>query len=169
MGNILEDSANVTQILTGLGVFAGGIAAAFGFGRLSFRKTRRLAKNLGRPLAVIPSSSDGMSQEVRLLQEAGFFSNLDHMAAHDNNADNVTAKHRLAILRFDKTEGFWRTYESLKSKGLPVIIYAKPGEIDFQSEMPRIQQYSYHSICNTPIRLLSDVWAIMATWPEAKS
>jgi hypothetical protein len=166
--DFLENSANATAVITGAVTLLGALFGAFGISRLAFRKTRRLAKNLGRMFALIPSATDDMSQQMRLLKGTGFFKDPDIMNPRHNNAHNITDEHRLVIMRFSIDELFWITYVVLQATRLPIIIYATFGEIDNRTEMPRIQEYPFNSVCNTPVRLLSDVWAIMATWPEAK-
>lgn len=171
MSDVLQAGANVGDIITALFVIAGTASGAAGLTAFMFKKSRRLSKNLSRPLAIIPSKDDDMASEHRLLQDTGFFPHLQMLSPNGRSVDSIDEQHRLVILRYDKRSSYlWDTYETLRSKRIPVIIYAKPDEIDRKTDhMARIQGYSYHTLCNTPTRLLSDVWAIMATFPEAKS
>jgi len=157
----------LTATVIGSGVLgvSGGIAAA----KIIVRKERRLLTNLKRPVAVIPARQGSMEHEARLLKDVEFF-NIDQLASDPRSVDLVT-KHRLVVLQYDADpkSHFWKTYEQLQSRQVPVIVYAKPGEISFKTDhMERIQRYSLHTLCNTPLRLLSDVTSIMTTYPESK-
>jgi len=157
----------LTATVVGSGILGigGGIAAA----KVIVRKERRLLTNLKRPIAVIPARQGSMELEARLLKDVEFFS-IDSLASDKRSIDLIT-KHRLVVLQYnaDDKSHFWKTYEALQSRQVPVIVYVKPGEISFKTDhMDRIQSYSLHTLCNTPLRLLSDVTSIMTTYPEGK-
>lgn len=157
----------LTATVVGSGILGigGGIAAA----KIIVRKERRLLANMKRPVAVIPAHHGSMEHETRLLKDVEFF-NIDNLAS-DKRSIDLVAKHRLVVLQYDAApeSHFWKTYETLQSRQVPVIVYAKPGEISFKTDhMERIQNYSLHTLCNTPLRLLSDVTSIMTTYPEEK-
>lgn len=109
-----------------------------------------------------------MEHEVRLLKDVEFF-NIDSFAADGRSVDLINDRYRLVILRYEQgSKAFWHIYEQLAAKQILVIIYSAPMEIDMKQDMKRLQEYSLHTLCNTPVRLLSDVGAIMATYPEGK-
>ena len=109
-----------------------------------------------------------MAQEARLLEKAAFFDNVSLLPADGRSINHVTDKYRMVVLRYEKgSTYFWDTYDRITQSQIPVIIYAQQGEID-RDDFARIQKYLFHTICNTPVRLLSDVSAIMATYPAAE-
>lgn len=132
------------------------------------KKERRLFDNWKRPVAIIPSLEHPMANELRLLKKTAFLDNVEMLAADSTSASLITDRHRLVVLRYEKKSSyFWNVYEQMMVRQIPVIIYAEQGAID-PKDFPRIQKYLYHTICNTPVRLLSDVAAIMAAYPSAK-
>jgi hypothetical protein len=168
----LSTLANAATVATAIWSLVGGTVAGVGttviYTKFFRKKEKRLIRNWKRPIAIIPSVNDSMAQEARLLKDAVFFENVDLLEADVRSINHVTDKYRLAILRYDKNSTyFWPTYEQLAQNKIPVIIYAAQGEID-RPDFERIQQYLFHAVCNTPVRLLSDVSAIMAAYPENK-
>jgi hypothetical protein len=168
----LETLADAATVGTLVWSVVGGVVAGLGtsviYTKFFRKKEKRLISNWKRPIAIIPSAQDPMAQEARLLKDAVFFDNIDLLPADGRSADHVTDKYRLVVLRYDKTSSyFWDTYDRIAQRQIPVIIYAQQGEIS-PDDFRKIQQYLFHTICNTPVRLLSDVSAIMATYPEGK-
>ncbi|MDB5162112.1 MAG: hypothetical protein JWM52_620 [Candidatus Saccharibacteria bacterium] len=172
----IADIATIVQtawpVLTATGVIGAltGVGGTIAYGKLFRKKERRLLKNLQRKVAVVPARTGSMDHEIRLLQDVDFFI-VDPLAADSRSIDTLNTKYRLAVLQYDDSdEGhFWSTYESLQTKQVPVIVYAKPDEIRRdRDDLKRIQSYSLHTMCNTPLRLISDVASIMSTYPEDK-
>lgn len=145
----------------------GSLVTVTAFLILFFKKEKRLFKNLKRPVAIIASREDTMSQETELLQRVGFF-DIHLLQDSQRGIDLVDNRYRMVILRYQKdSESFWKTFDSLTGKTIPVVVFAKPGEID-GPDIKRIQGYSLHTLCNTPLRLISDVFAVMSTYPEGQ-
>ncbi|PIR55630.1 hypothetical protein COU74_00015 [Candidatus Peregrinibacteria bacterium CG10_big_fil_rev_8_21_14_0_10_36_19] len=132
-----------------------------------YKKERRLFKNLKRPVAIIVSDIDNMSHEAELLKSIKFF-DVRLLQDPQRSIDIIDDRYRLVILRYKKdSESFWKTFNSLSGRQFPVIVFSKPGEID-REDVRKIQGYSLHTLCNAPLRLISDVFAIMSTYPEDK-
>jgi hypothetical protein len=129
------------------------------------RRENRLFKNIGRPIAIFPSTTDSLDLEMRLLKSVDFF-NVELFPADARALDEITESHRLAILRYESNSSFWRIFEKLADKRIPLIIYSRPVEIP-SADLQRIQNYyTRYTLCNTPVRLISDVYAIMSVYPE---
>jgi len=165
----LADAATVgTAVWSIIGGVAGGIGINVVYTKFFRAKEKRLISNWKRPIAIIPSVGDPMAQEAKLLEEAVFFDNITLLPADGRSINHITDKYRLVVLRYDKgSTYFWDTYDRIIQSQIPVIIYAQQGEID-RDDFTRIQKYLFHTVCNTPVRLLSDVAAIMAAYPEGK-
>jgi len=145
---------------------ASGLLGGTAYVKFFRKKERRLISNWKRPIAIIPSPNNTMESESALLKKAAFFDNIDLLAADGRSVDQVSDKHRLVIMRYEQDSPyFWDVYDRLRTKQTPVIIYAEQGAIS-REDFTRIQQYLYHTVCNTPVRLLSDVAAIMGTYPS---
>lgn len=155
--------SNGPQILQGamqIGLGAGGGAAVV---KLALKKQRRVLANLQRPIMVIGTETSDMEDQIKLLSEVGLFSVTSHRG--DKATDFVKAEHRLIVLGYSDSECFNRAFDFAKTRGMPVLVYAKPGAIP-PDGMARISGYSYASVCNTDLRLISDVFAVMSTFPE---
>jgi hypothetical protein len=163
----LEDGANIAQIVSILYPLGGALVGASVVGVFAFRKNRRIAKNLARPLAII-SVNDEMASECRAIEKAGYFNKLEKIPLEHRSADEIDKTYALAVLRYHDSEAFWHVYEKLSAMGVWTIVYSAPLEIP-TADMARLQKYSYHALCNTPVRLLSDIWAIMAVNPGVRA
>ncbi|MCE7936292.1 hypothetical protein DYH10_00655 [Candidatus Saccharibacteria bacterium CPR2] len=132
------------------------------------KKEKRLFKNIKRPVAIVPSASTDMAHETLLIRNTGFF-DVDLKAADSRSADLIDNEYRLIVLAYEPTgDSFGKLFDTLKSKQIPLIIYSSPGVIT-KADIKRIQGYSLHTISNTPLRLISDIFAIMSTYPEEQN
>lgn len=162
----LSNGADATTIIMGAWLVVSTILGVLGISLLTFRKARRMSKNLSRPFAIIGSAEDKMAYEKELFDSTKFFKPISLLDNDRRAADLINGDYRLVVLRYEEdSEHFWSIYEELQIKQIPIIVYAKPGEIK-GGDIHRVQKYLHHTLCNTPVRLLSDVWAVMATYPE---
>lgn len=174
MGAILDQGSALATILDFLlqlvllaisGIAGGTIGYNRARKRFHNKKEKRLFENIKRPVALIPAANDPLQLEQRLLQSIEFFT-VDLLPADVRSVNEVTAKYRLAILRYEDSDTFWHTFHTLADKQMPLIIYSKPAEI----AKPRLQAiqnyYTHYALCNTPVRLASDVFSIMSVYPE---
>ena len=140
-----------------------GAWAGLGFFR---RKERRLFKNVQRPIGIVGTPDMSMHHEATLLRRARLF-NIDDVSSDARAADIIDDKRLVIIGYTPNSDTFMSVFEAAKNRSVPVIIYSKPGAIT-QEDLAVIQGYSLHALCNTPLRLSSDVFALMSTYPEDK-
>ncbi len=151
------------QILISLIGGAIGAAAWVHFFR---KKETRLFKNIQRPIGIIGTSDTNMQHEAVLLERVGFFNVTT--PSSDVRAIDVLDNKRLVIIGYTpNSEQFKEVFLAAKQRAIPVIVYSGPARIDVE-DMAMLQTYSHHSMCNTPLRLISDVFALMSTYPEDK-
>lgn len=144
----------------------GGVVAASVWLRFFHKKERRLFKNIQRPVAVIATDDKPMTHEVQLLKRVGFF-NIATPSA-DGRAKDLLNGNRLVIIGYSpNSASFKDIFKAASQREIPVIVYAGPTRIT-PEDMELLQSYSHHSMCNTPLRLISDVFAMMSTYPEDK-
>lgn len=144
----------------------GGVFAASVWLRFFHKKERRLFKNIQRPVAVIATDDKPMTHEVQLLKRVGFF-NIGTPSA-DGRAKDLLNGNRLVVIGYSpNSKIFKEVFAAAAQREIPVIVYAAPGEIK-PEDIKLLQGYSHHSMCNTPLRLISDVFAMMSTYPEDK-
>jgi hypothetical protein len=155
---ITENWPQIVQGLISLGLLVGGIDI-----KLAQKKQKRVLSNLKRPIMVIGTEDTDMVDQVKLLEEVGLFSVTNHRG--DKATDFLKAEHRLIVLGFADNDRFSRAFECARSRAMPVLVYAKPGSVSSEG-MAKISGYSFASICNTDLRLISDVFAVMSTFPE---
>jgi len=175
MGITLQDGSAIAQILDliikyVLPVLLSGLLGGF-IGELRARRKfhdkreRRLFANVKRPVALLPTKVNTLELEERLLKKVDFFK-VDLLPADARSIDEITNKYRLAIIRYEDSKAFWHTFHKLADNKMPLIIYANPGEIPVPKMQDIQNYYTRYTLCNTPVRLLSDVFAIMSVYPE---
>lgn len=157
----MSETINVLKELWPVYLFIVGNWAWYKF---FYRKERRLFKNIKRPIAVIGTESKPMTHEVKLLERVGFF-NVESPSTDSRTTDLLGDKRLLIIGYTAGTDILKQSIEAVRSRDVPLIVYAGPRDIT-DEDMKLLQSYSNHSMCNTPLRLISDVFAIMATYPE---
>ena len=143
-----------------------GAAGAWAWLKFFQRKERRLFKNIQRPIGIVGTTDVPMHHEAALLKRSGLF-NVDEVSSDTRAADVIDDKRLIVIGYTPNSSAFKAVFKAAKNQRVPVIIYSKPGAIT-QEDLAVIQGYSHHALCNTPLRLTSDVFALMSTYPEDK-
>jgi len=130
------------------------------------KKEWRLFKNISRPIGIIATEDKPMTHEAKLLERVGFFN--VGAPSSDSRAVDLLNGNRLIIIGYSPNSSTFKTaFNAAKEREIPVIVYAGPTRI-VDEDMTLLQSYSHHSMCNTPLRLISDVFALMSTYPEEK-
>lgn len=157
----MTEVINIIQLLWPL---VGGVIGGLAWYRFIYKKERRLFKNIQRPIAIIATEDKPMEHEAQLLRRVGFFKVGD--PSSDSRADDLMNGNRLIIIGYTPdSQRFKDAFKAAKQREIPVIVYAGPTRISTE-DMNLLQGYSYHTMCNTPLRLISDVFAVMSTYPE---
>ncbi len=155
---------NLITIIQFLWPVAAGAFGAWGWFQLFRKKEQRLFKNLQRPVGIIATPDKPMTHEAVLLKRVGFFDIKD--PSSDSRALDLMNENRLVIIGYSpNSQAFKDAFNTAKQREVPVIVYAGPTRIS-DEDMKLLQSYSHHSMCNTPLRLISDVFAMMGTLPE---
>jgi len=157
----MVDPISLLQLIWPL---VGGMLGAFALFKFFHKKERRLFKNIQRPIIVIGTEDKPMTHEFQLLRRVGFF-NVKHHASESRAADLMNGNRLIIIGYSPNSQTFKDIFNAAKQKEIPVIVYAGPTRITSE-DMDLLQSYSHHSMCNTPLRLISDVFALMGTYPE---
>jgi len=157
---------DILSILQFLWPLIGGALGAAAWLSFFHKKERRLFKNIKRPICIIGTEDKPMTHEAKLLRRVGFF-NVGEPSADGRETDLLNGN-RLAVIGYTpKSQAFRDAFKAAKEREIPVVVYAGPTRID-DNDMKLLQSYSHHSMCNTPLRLISDVFALMSTYPEDK-
>ncbi len=153
----------IANLATGL---VGGVIGSVAWYRFFRKREQRLFKNINRPIAIIGTEKNPMQHECELLRRVGFFE--VGTPSTDGRAPDMLNGNRLVIIGYSpNSRRFKEALNAARQRDIPIIVYAKPGEIE-PEDMSLIQGYSHQSMSNTPLRLISDVFAIMSTYPEDK-
>ncbi len=161
----ISDLSTITEFMATLATgLIGGVVGGMAWYQFFRKRERRLFKNVNRPIAIIATEKNSMQHECDLLRRVGFFQVGTPSA--DERARDLLNGNRLVIIGYSpNSQSFKQAFDAAKQCSMPVIVYAKPSEIE-REDMGLIQAYSHHSMSNTPLRLISDVFAIMSTYPE---
>ncbi len=149
----------------------GFIVVAILFLWFVFRRQWRLFKNISKPLIFINLTdvADGMSVEAAMLKKSGFFSTPE--VSSDPRSIDLIDRQSLIILGVGDTtnlERFKEIYTKIKGLTKPVIIYTL-GNRDtsfLRDNNTLVKSYSFHTIATTPLRLVSDIFTILSTFPH---
>jgi hypothetical protein len=166
---MLEDIANGVTIIAFLLPFAagvvGGVAGTATY--LALRPVwRRLAGNLRRQIAVISTEQQSMNHEADLLDGVGYFTVTRHAA--DVRTINLIPNARLLVVGYtDGSAVYHATLSHARTNKLPIIVFAGNNRLT-PADLADLKSYSFSSLCETQLRLVSDVFSVMSTFPEKR-
>lgn len=157
---------NAYTLVTLLIGFIVGVLSFLGFLLFFFKKEWRLYQNRKRPIMVFKSDSQNMDLETKLIQDSELFS-VEEPSVNYQEIDRLDT-HSLVILGYSPgMKGFEQILQGVKSKKVPLIIYANYETIT-PGDAEKLKEYSYYSICNLPLRLMNDVFTILSTYPKKR-
>lgn len=143
------------------------VAASLGATKWWVSKERRLYKNIRREVLFVSTEKCSVEIEQDIFKRNGLFMDVK-MAPDNDNLASLVSQQRLIVLGYNPdSEKFWNVYEKAAASGVYVIVYARDHHIE-SAPMQRIRKYAYHSLATTPLRLMADVFAVMATAPNRK-
>jgi len=170
----MEILGNINTIYWIIGMiisFFVGVAAAIAYIRSFFKRERIISNNLKRPIKIFyPSGNamDNMDMEFKLLAKSGLF-NVEKPTNDSRDTVNIT-NHSLVILGCDKKMGnFDDVFNKVQQEKIPVLLYTFGDNEALKPEhWLKLKQYPYYSVCNSPLRLGSDVFTVLSTFPNNK-
>ena len=129
------------------------------------KKEARLFKNIQRPIAIVATESKPMTHEADLLKRSGLFEDVGEPKSDPRTIDYFKGKRLIIIGYSPSMQNLETIINAARGHEIPVLVYAGPRDIT-DEHMAILQSYTYHSMCNTPLRLVSDVFAVMSTSPS---
>lgn len=157
---LAKEYAPVVQLIASFVFGAGGGVTAL---NLAMKKQRRVLANLQRPVMVIGTPGEDMQSQTALLNEVGLFTVKYNCS--EKAIDHLSNDHRLLVLGYGDRTQFFKVFERARAVRMPILVYAKPDSVP-KEDRETISGYSFASLCNTDLRLISDVFAVMSTFPE---
>lgn len=133
-----------------------------------FKKQIRLYRNLKRPIKVFYAKGQtlNMQVETRTLRESGFF-NIPEEPTDNYQDCHSISDHGLIIIGYTPgMEGLEDILDVIKTKRIPLIVYTK--ERLNEADRLLLESYPWYSLCNVPLRVISDAYTILSTFPLPK-
>ena len=113
-----------------------------------------------------------MEFEINLIKGNNFFYNCPDRALKDLRNVEISKNLSLVILVIDSNteeKDFNNALIKISSLKKPLILYTSGSrDIDWLYKNNNIKKYSLHSIVSTPLRLISDMYAILSTHKNDK-
>ncbi|MCK5320742.1 hypothetical protein KAJ61_05140 [Candidatus Parcubacteria bacterium] len=139
-----------------------------------YKKEKRLFDNLSRPFEIYTISDNikSMEVEINLIKKNKFFHNCPDKALKDLRNVELSENLSLVILAIDlntKEEDFNNALNKVSSLKKPLILYTLGDkQIKWLYSNKDIKDYPLHTISNTPLRLVSDIFTILSTYKNDK-
>lgn len=166
--NSAADVATILQFLLWLIVTFGGGLLVIGYIHKMRPVWKRLISNVGRQMAVISTEKQSMEHEADLLDRVGYFKRIKRLGA-DERSLNLLHDTSLIVIGYSPNSKVYKaTLLYAKANKLPIVVYSGNHRLS-QEDLTDLKQYSFSSLCETELRLVSDVFAVMSTFPKVES
>ncbi len=162
-----SDIANIGQFILALIVTFGGGLLAVQYIRTMRPVWKRFAKNVSREVVVISTEKQDMEHEADLLKRIGYFK-VKPIAADTRNLSFIRGSVLIVVGYSPNSKVYTETFAYAKSNDLPIIVFAGTERLS-DKDHKALKNYSFSSLCETELRLVSDVFAVMSTFPEDRS
>lgn len=148
-----------------------GIIAAVSYFKLFYKREKIINNNLKRPIKIFfppGNATKNMEMEYNLLSKSGLF-NVEKPTSDFRDTVRIS-NHSLVILGCDeKMENFDSIFDKSAAQKIPILIYTFGDNKALQPKhWEKLNTYPYYSVCNTPLRLTSDVFTMLSTFPNEK-
>jgi len=133
-----------------------------------FRKQWRQHKNLKRPLKIFYAKGQSLNMQVetRTLRDSGFFNIPDDPTDNYQDCHDIS-DHGLVIVGYTPgMQGLKDILDVVKAKRIPLIVYTKERLNDADKAL--LESYPWYSLCNVPLRVISDAYTILSIFPLPK-
>jgi hypothetical protein len=165
----LQDAANIANIAQ-LGVTlilaSGGSILAVQYVRTMRPVWKRFARNVKREVAVISTEKQPMEHESNVLKRVGFF-NIKSVSADSRNLDLLKGAVLIVVGYSPNSKLYREVFAYAKTNNLPIIVFARTHRLNPKGkDYKELKSYSFSSLCETELRLVSDVFAVISTFPE---
>lgn len=150
--------------------FVLGASTCFAFLRFFSRKEIRLFKNLKRRIYLLKTGAATLETEREMLNKNGLFVVNDRVLDLNNDTNLLQTLDDFSVLVLGYSDSYIN-YQSIvdhaKSRNIPIIVLANPGEIKEQ-HAAIFRQNIYFEMCNTSARLLTTIFNLSLITPYEK-
>lgn len=146
----------------------GGTTGAIAYTKFRNAKDNRLYQNIKRPFAVVSTEQQPLTHEVDLLERTKFLKP-QHFGIGGRNLQLLNdIKPRLLVIGYSANSTTYKqAFDYARNHSLPLVVFT-PGQITNPQDLADIKAYSFGSLCQTELRLVSDIFSVMSTFPEDK-
>lgn len=162
-----SDIATIAQLILALVVAFGGSFLVIQYMRTMRPVWKRFAENVGREVAVISTEKQSMEHEADILKRVGFFK-VKPVAADARNLNLIRGSVLLVIGYSPGSKIYSETLAYAKANDLPIIVFSGKHRLS-NEDRDELKNYSFSSLCETELRLVSDVFAVISTFPRGVS
>lgn len=155
-------------ILIVISVITGAIGA-ISYLKLFYKREKIISDNLKRPIKIffpLGHTTKNMEMEYNLLSKSGLF-NVERPTSDFRDTVRIS-NHSLVILGCDEQmKNFDTIFDKASAQKIPILIYTFGDNKALQTtHWQKLNTYPYYSVCNTPLRLISDVFTMLSTFPK---
>lgn len=166
--NSAADVAAILQFLLWLIVTFGGGLLVIGYIHKMRPVWKRFASNVSRQMAVMSTEKQSMEHEADLLDRVGYFKRIKRLDADERNLNLLHDTSLIVIGYSPNSKVYKATLSYAKANKLPIVVYSGDHRLS-PEDLINLKKYSFGSLCETELRLVSDVFAVMSTFPKAES
>ncbi len=160
------ETATILQLLLAIAVAAGGSVLLFQYMRSMKPVWKRFSENIKREVAVISTEKQTMEPEANILSQVGFFK-IKHVSADIKNLNLLQGAELLVVGYSPRSKIYSEVLKYAIANRQPIIVFSGRHRLS-DTDRAELKDYSYSSICETDLRLVSDVFAAISTFPELK-
>lgn len=146
----------------------GGTGGFVAYRKFRNAKDNRLYRNIKRPFVVVSTEQQSLTHEVDLLERTKFLKP-QHFGVGGRNLQLLDdIKPRLLVIGYSADSTTYKqAFDYARNHSLPLVVFT-PGQITDPQDLADIKAYSFGSLCQTELRLVSDIFSVMSTFPEDK-
>jgi len=128
-----------------------------------------LFKNLRKKILFMYASED-IPEEFYQIEKTKLFKIENKKTTNDKRIFDCVKEYKIIIFYFDEKTQVEKLLQNImnysSSSEKQIIIYAKGSQLLTKEQFNMLYNYIHISICNTPIRLLNDIYTIMTLFPS---
>lgn len=161
------DISTIAQFIFWLILTFGGGFLLVGYIRKMRPVWKRFTDNMSRKVAVISTEQQSMDHEADLLNRVGYFE-IKKISADERNLNLIRGFVLLVIGYSPNSRVYKETLAYAKANAIPIIVFSGKHRLS-DEDKDELMSYSFSSLCETELRLISDVFAVMSTFPEVEN
>lgn len=170
VSQLFDDLANIATIIQlviwAIITIAGG-ALAIGYVTKMRPIWKRFTKNIKRQVAVISTEEQDMTPEKELLEGIGYFKRVKLLPPSTKSIDLIDGSAIVVIGYTENSPTYKKAFEYAKNHRLPFVVYSGSNWLS-KTDKDELKGYMYGSLCESDMRLVSDVFNIVSTNPAQK-